>query len=281
MLKQAGWGGEPPPPWRAGGELTTRSGDEKSSTTEEGAIYDENKLYELLEAIARTNEIGRAQELLQKVISEYGLTHITYVATNLPTKKRARPLVATTYSLEWQKRYVGNRYMNIDPVVRDCLGRVIPIDWADVNREDPVVKKFFGEAMEFNVGPNGLAVPIRGRYGEFALLSVTNRTKKDEWEKTKRLLNKNILMFAYYFHDWALRVEGIDNNDYLDCLTTREKDCLKWRALGRSDWDISQLLSISERTVKFHLENARCKLGATNTTHAVTKALIFGLIAAL
>ena len=50
---------------------------------------------------------------------------------------------------------------------------------------------------------------------------------------------------------------------------------------GKSDWDVSQLLGISERTVKFHLENARHKLDTMNTTHAVAKALNLGLIAIL
>jgi DNA-binding CsgD family transcriptional regulator len=38
-------------------------------------------------------------------------------------------------------------------------------------------------------------------------------------------------------------------------------------------------MNISERTVKFHLENARAKLDALNTTHAVAKALATGAIA--
>ena len=37
-------------------------------------------------------------------------------------------------------------------------------------------------------------------------------------------------------------------------------------------------MGVSERTVKFHLENARSKLQAMNTTHVVSKAVSLNLI---
>ena len=55
-------------------------------------------------------------------------------------------------------------------------------------------------------------------------------------------------------------------------LTRRERDCLSWIARGRSAWEISEILGIAERTVEFHLENSRKKLGAKNTVHAVALA---------
>ena len=236
-------------------------------------------LNDLLDKIASATKIAQAQEVLQKAIQDHGLAHVAYFAINLPTQRRERPLLAVTYAAEWQKHYTQQGYVNIDPVVRAGLGGVLPVDWAEVDLHDPVVRRFFGEAKEFRIGLNGVSIPVRGRHGEFALFSATTLMNTTEWEKAKRAISKNLFLLAYYFHDWALKVEGIDRHDYLSCLTMREKDCLRWRALGKSDWDVSQLLSISERTVKFHLENARHKLGAMNTTHAVAKALNLGLIA--
>lgn len=236
------------------------------------------ELNDLLDKIANATKITQAQEILQKAIEDYGLAHVAYFAINLPTQRRERPLVAITYAAEWQKHYAQQGYVNIDPVVRAGLAGVLPVDWAEVDHNDPMVRRFFGEAKEFRIGLNGMSVPVRGRHGEFALFSATTLMNRVEWEKAKRAIGKNLFLLAYYFHDWALKIEGIDHNDYLSCLTAREKDCLRWRALGKSDWDVSQLLSISERTVKFHLENARHKLGSMNTTHAVAKALSLGLI---
>ena len=57
-----------------------------------------------------------------------------------------------------------------------------------------------------------------------------------------------------------------------DALTPRETDVLRWIAAGKTNWEISQILRLSERTVKFHLNNSFGKLNAVNRTQAVIKA---------
>jgi len=61
-------------------------------------------------------------------------------------------------------------------------------------------------------------------------------------------------------------------------LTRREVECLGWAAQGKSEWEISQILGISEHTAEKHLINARVKLGAVNRVHAVATAIRRGLI---
>jgi DNA-binding CsgD family transcriptional regulator len=57
-----------------------------------------------------------------------------------------------------------------------------------------------------------------------------------------------------------------------ESLTPRETDVLRWIAAGKTNWEISQILRLSERTVKFHLSNAFGKLNAVNRAQAVVKA---------
>lgn len=54
-------------------------------------------------------------------------------------------------------------------------------------------------------------------------------------------------------------------------LTDRERDAISWVAEGKSDWEISVILGVSETTVRFHVDNARRKLGAVNRTQAVAR----------
>ena len=56
-------------------------------------------------------------------------------------------------------------------------------------------------------------------------------------------------------------------------LTARERDALSWVAEGKSDWEISVILGLSETTVRFHVDNARKKLGAVNRAQAVARLL--------
>jgi LuxR family quorum sensing-dependent transcriptional regulator len=54
-------------------------------------------------------------------------------------------------------------------------------------------------------------------------------------------------------------------------LTARERDVFSWVAEGKSDWEISVILGVSETTVRFHADNARRKLGAVNRAQAVAR----------
>lgn len=53
-------------------------------------------------------------------------------------------------------------------------------------------------------------------------------------------------------------------------LTQRESQCLKLVAMGKTDSEIGQLLDISPRTVRFHIGNAKSKLGVATRIQAVT-----------
>ena len=59
--------------------------------------------------------------------------------------------------------------------------------------------------------------------------------------------------------------------DDLPTLSGRERDCLAFMADGRRDKDIAGLLGITETTVRFHIDNARRKLGANNRAQAVAR----------
>jgi LuxR family quorum sensing-dependent transcriptional regulator len=64
----------------------------------------------------------------------------------------------------------------------------------------------------------------------------------------------------------------------IPALTQRERDCLAFVADGHTDWEIATLLGISESTARFHLNNARRKLGAVNRSQAVARLAVRGLL---
>ena len=63
-----------------------------------------------------------------------------------------------------------------------------------------------------------------------------------------------------------------------DVLTQREIDVLRLIAEGNANKEIAGRLSLSEETVKGHVQNILAKLGANDRTHAVTIALKRGMI---
>lgn len=63
-------------------------------------------------------------------------------------------------------------------------------------------------------------------------------------------------------------------------LTARELECLQWSAIGKSSWEISTILRISESAVNFHMANIRSKFDVSSRRQAVVQAIRFGLIRA-
>ena len=61
-------------------------------------------------------------------------------------------------------------------------------------------------------------------------------------------------------------------------LSERELEALTWSARGKTSDEIAQILGLSKRTVDFHIDNARSKLGVATRTQAVVKAAVGRLI---
>ena len=55
-------------------------------------------------------------------------------------------------------------------------------------------------------------------------------------------------------------------------LNDREVEVLTWVARGKTSVEIAQILGLTKRTVDFHTDNARNKLGAATRTEAAIKA---------
>jgi DNA-binding NarL/FixJ family response regulator len=77
------------------------------------------------------------------------------------------------------------------------------------------------------------------------------------------------------------RLAGVARNEVwpkLVMLNDREIDTLTWVARGKTSAQIAEILDLSKRTIDFHLDNARVKLGAATRTQAAIKAAVGRLI---
>ncbi|MBI4847332.1 MAG: response regulator transcription factor [Nitrospirae bacterium] len=69
------------------------------------------------------------------------------------------------------------------------------------------------------------------------------------------------------------------NSNNTHGISVREQEVLKWLIEGKSSEDISLILNISARTVKFHISGIMQKLNAVSRTQAVAIAIEKGIIA--
>jgi DNA-binding CsgD family transcriptional regulator len=228
-------------------------------------------LFELLAEIDALSDAGQIRALLAKLLQVYGLKSVAYLGSGVTGRPEEGPYLAVTYSTEWVEHYKARRFVNIDPAIQIGLRRMLPIDWSEFDREEDKVRRLFGEASEFGLGRHGISLPVHGRHGDRALLSITSHAGDGEWQRLRLDYMRDFQVLALHLHQAILRLEGGQPIEHAS-LSPRERECLLWIAEGKTYWECAMILGLSEHTVRCYLASARHKLGAANNTHAVNKA---------
>jgi LuxR family quorum sensing-dependent transcriptional regulator len=215
---------------------------------------------------------------LLALTSRYGLTGLiagTIPAPGLnPTAQKSHILLAE-YPEAWLRRYVALSYAYVDPVLHQVVTDPgTPFAWYEA-RADPdherEAQHMMGEAREHGLAA-GFAVPMVTLEGDLATISFAG--EQLDLPQTARGLISLVGVFAICR---AFQLQDRRKPEH-QALTTRELDCLKWCAEGKTDWEISVILGISESTVRSHVNAVRIKLNSANKTHMVAEALRASLI---
>jgi len=219
--------------------------------------------------------------LLLGVTGRFGLTALmagTVPDPNTPTGRQKDHVILCDWPVEWLKRYVKRNYVDYDPVVSHMKQLQAPFQWHDAEKSTERTKNslaVMGDAGEFKLR-DGLAFPLVTLDGTIVMVSLGGeRTEMSTGEFGMiSLVSTYAIGRAMQLHAQANEAPVVDHVE----LTGRETECLKWAALGKSEWEISQILGISEHTSEKHLLNAKYKLGAVNRVQAVAEAIRRGYI---
>ncbi len=80
-----------------------------------------------------------------------------------------------------------------------------------------------------------------------------------------------------YLREYEQRLDAT-KLDLFDTLSNREREVMKWTALGRTSREIAEALGISRRTVETYLGSATEKLGIKTRSELVRYAVRVGLV---
>jgi len=119
----------------------------------------------------------------------------------------------------------------------------------------------------------GLTVPLWTPGIHWAFMTLTTDATADLRELRSTLAPMNY--FASCLHSSVRRLQG---DRQVPRLSARQREVLHWVASGKSTWDISEILNISERTVYFHLDGAARKLDTQGRMATCARALALGLL---
>jgi LuxR family transcriptional regulator len=179
----------------------------------------------------------------------------------------------SNYPEGWQARYVAGKLFAIDPTVIHGLRSQEPVLWSEsLFASAPAL---WDEAQAFGLRVGGaqssLGAPGPRRMltlGRSSMPISSSELSANEM-KMRWLLSVAHQSMANILaprHGWQLQ----------STLTAREVEVLKWTADGKTMTEISDILKLSDNTVKFHIRNAVAKLQTTSKTAAVVRAAMLG-----
>ena len=236
------------------------------------SLMNENELLGILKAV---REIDDAKDIdnivgtLCNSLKRFGLT--ACLVTNLPLPSDRRwyeRVIFNGWPLDWYDRYTSRQHYRFDPCAAKSRNTAYPFVWDDIVHGDlaPPARRVMDEAAELGLR-NGICVPIHAPFREPAVVTAAGLYP----ELSPSCVRMIALLAREAFRAVSRAVE--DKEDNASMLSKRECEILQWIALGKTAWEISCILNVSEHTVATHLRNIRRKLDTANIAHAVVEAL--------
>ena len=231
--------------------------------------------YDAMERAKNADDLRREME---KFAKQMGFENFVYALTITAPSLKPQQYVLNGYPQEWVDRYLANGYFKIDPLVRQAYTSALPSIWDEEHFHDGKAREFWEEAKAFGL-KSGLSFAVHEQPGVMGIFSLSRDRVVDLQGQDLAALVGRAQMFASLLQHAVTRLELPElQRDAATLLTARERECLKWSADGKTAWEIGQILGITERTAVFHVNNVIQKLGASNKTQAIVRAVVMKLI---
>jgi LuxR family quorum-sensing system transcriptional regulator SolR len=223
-------------------------------------------------------DIQSEQELFDRVVAvaaDMGFEYCSYgVRMPIPV---SRPAVAfyNNYPQKWQVYYQERRFIEVDPTIKHGEKSTLPVIWSAELFESS--QELWEEARAHGLR-FGWAQSSRDTQGSAGLLTLARSTEQ---------LTESDLLANKYKMAWLTQITHVGMAGLLTpklapesqtIMTSREREVLRWTAEGKTAYEVGHILSVSERTINFHINNVVAKLRSSNKIQAAVKAASLGLL---
>jgi len=182
----------------------------------------------------------------------------------------------STWPSHWVEIYVGENLGPDDPTVEFCRTHQLPETFSGLRRR----AAFGGSRRVFDVAaahgwPEGLAIPIHGPNGYRGMVTVAGET-----EELRPRDRAALHLMALYLHERLKQLLTPDQGEAADLprLSPGEIECIHWLIAGKSDWEMSEVLGISESTAHWRIEKAKAKFGVKTRAQLTALAVHYGYV---
>lgn len=232
--------------------------------------------FDFVDDIERMSDRHLVMDRFSRELSHHGFH--AWLITGLPNPgNRIDPLMMMLngWPQGWTELYTKLDLVQNDPVVAHCFRSTIPFEWDEAPYDaqtNPGAKDVMDRATDFRM-KQGYCVPIHSSEGFQAVVTVAGE-RVELGGQIKRALH----LMALYAHGKAVELCRPKTLPLQRLLTRREREVLQWTAAGKSSWEISRILGVSESTVTAHIKAAAAKFDTPNRVATVVVALRRGEI---
>jgi len=245
--------------------------------------YDKPAPQDIFDVVVQIGRCRTPQEVGAVVVGALqpiGL-HI-YAIGGMPTQSDPNPtnFMFHNWPEVWLRQYFERDYAKVDPVPRAAMTCAMPLTVGELREgkagfvPGPATDEYFAEASRLS-GGKGLIVPISGPHGYHGIVVFAGEVEDFSPEDRARLH-----LLAIYAHDRMLNLFGGAPDSLSKPLSLREVAVMRLARGGSGDEAIAAQLGIAIRTVRFHFDNSRKKLGVKARTEAMVKAVGLHLLGA-
>lgn len=236
--------------------------------------------------VERCERAAPASELaatFQSALEQMGFRYFACCSHVNPRSPPQRAVVLHNYPKPWERSYADRNLHEFDPVFLRAEKEILPFLWDAPEFRvalTPPQRRLMREAVSVGIA-HGYTVPIHLPWAAGALrasCSVVPDSRSIDIRAHRAVQVMSTYLYSSLGYQNDLRAAREAATRIGPILSPRERQCLELVARGKSDWDISQLLRISEHTVHKHVEAAKRRLGVSTRMQAVVWAVQRGEI---
>jgi len=240
-----------------------------------------NDAVTLLEIIHKSISCNAEEEFIDLFPKIQELFPFDYAAAMLGFHDKGKgPVIVhgvnISFPEEWVREYFSKNYHQTSALSRQNFTTYTPQymtnTWKQYRQQDEIISL----CLDFGIREgyaHGSGPSVQGQNGSMFCFSGSAMEHNRRTEAILGVIVPHLhLAFSHVFRSRKM----VENKKTV--LSAREKEVLDWLKQGKSSWDISIILGISERTVNFHVYNSMHKLDAVNRPQALAAASRLGLI---
>ena len=237
-----------------------------------------NAMFDFITASSQAQDDAAVLTSLDTAAKAFGMDCYAISGIPLPNERIDPYFMLNAWPDGWFERYVQQNYVHVDPVIHRTKMSDEAFVWSEALAGKPISRasqRVMNEATEFGM-MDGYSVPLHS-VGGFQAIVTFGARKVDLSNEQRGALH----IISIYAHN-RLRnflAEATDRRAAAAVkVTPREREVILWCSGGKTNWEIGQILGISEKTVQHEIASASRKLNSVNRAQLIAESIRLGII---